>query len=261
VGGTWITQTIDPSILIITSGVAISVDSTGSPGIAYQEAPLRYTYLSGGTWVTQTVDTNVSLVSPFTDSFMVREPSTGYPHLCYLYLDPVLFDCELRHAWWTGTGFTYETVETCMGNFGGIDFACSIGLEPGSGYPWIIFFAAGPSATLQPGLRYVRWTGSAWEEGQVEAGEMVGRKGFFSLAFDPVTERPQVSYRYGTGYLNRARWTGTGWTIEGLDGALAGPGYNPIGIGTNSIKITSTGKARVVYGDGSYGVLRYWKEP
>lgn len=267
VGGIWVTQTVDPRVWSY-SGVSLSVDSTGSPGIAYQDGPLRYTYLSGGTWVTQTVSPYVYSFYPFIDSFMVREPSTGYPHLCYLYLDPVLFDCELRHAWWTGTGFTYETIETCMGNFGGIDFDCSIGLEPGSGYPWIIFFAAGPSVTLQPGLRYVRWTGSVWEQGQVEAGEMVGRRGFFDIAFNPVTGRPLVSYRYrpgtesdpGPNTLKLARWNGSGWDIEAIDGTLVGPGYNPTGIGNNSLRITSTGKARIAY-DADYGTIRYWKEP
>jgi len=150
---------------------------------------------------------------------------------------------SLKLARRSGTNWTIETVDA-QGSVGGWN---SITLDA-NGYPHIAYRQGWDNSA--GGLKYARWTGTAWVR-QVVDGANTAALGGTSIALDSLG-RPRIAYKVassinfnGPGDLKYARWTGTSWTFEMIEG----PGAN-VGPWGLSLKLDATDTAHVGYHTG-----------
>jgi len=105
---TWTKTVVDPSSYDIwDSEIAIAVDAADAPHIAYVDSgePVYHATISGGAWITRLVESRADV----NDSGLsIDAEMTGTAHLAYL--DVEGSDLVVRHAAFSSTGWTTETV-------------------------------------------------------------------------------------------------------------------------------------------------------
>jgi hypothetical protein len=125
---------------------------------------------------------------------------SGRPHISY-------YDAtnkDLKYAWYTGTAWLTETVDT----EGDVGQYASLALDE-SGRPHISYYDA-----TNKNLKYAWYTGTAW---LTETVDIEGNAGLYtSLALDE-SGHPHISYKSDSS-LKYAKYTGTAWETEKVDG-------------------------------------------
>jgi hypothetical protein len=136
----------------------------------------------------------------------LRLDAEGRPHIAY-------YGDHLYYAWHDGLEWQYEMVDSApqVGAF------AALALDA-AGNPHISYYD-----WTNRDLKYARWTGGAWDIQIVDGEEDVGWDS--SLALDDAGN-PHISYyqevfvsKYEIySYLRYARWTGSDWDIQTVDG-------------------------------------------
>ncbi len=106
-GSAWRIQTVGWSnitgVHIFTAGfISLALDPAGTPHLAYPDfnrSAVNYASLTGTTWDIVAVESTSGYAAP-----SLAFDASGRPHLVY-------GERGLRHAWWTGTAWSFETVD------------------------------------------------------------------------------------------------------------------------------------------------------
>ncbi len=178
-----------------------------APHIGYGcgEHEVRHAYRADGGWVIETVEQEPTLLIGQYLAIAL-EPSAPYaPHLSYR-------DAswgQLRHAWWTGSGWNAEVVGTDDALYTSLTIAATAPYTMGIGYcDWVV-------------PKYA-WAlpGGAWAVETVDAAPL--SCGATSLALEPAAPHaPRLVYYAGSPFDQiRYAWrTAAGWTSEALEEA------------------------------------------
>ena len=199
----WLSETIDTNVGYCS--LAVEPAPPYTVHMVYwnitQEA-LLHAWLSGTTWYTEVVESRSGYVATYIS--LALEPVSPYtPHISYQDGSSGFYD--LKHAWWTPSGWLSETVES-EGNVGTYS---SLALELASPYtPHISYYES--TGGVQD-LRHAWWTPSGWLSETVDATGDVGE--YSSLALEPVSPyTPHIAYFDDTNDdLRHAWWTSSGW--------------------------------------------------
>jgi hypothetical protein len=166
-------------------------------GAASQSAAARH-------WLSETVDASNYYIGIYNS--LALEPIAPFtPHISYLDWT----NSNLKHAWWTSTGWLSETVD----DSGAVGWYTSLALEPAAPYtPHISYYDGTNDA-----LKHAWWTPSGWLSETVDNSGSVGE--YTSLALEPAAPyAPHISYYDNTNnVLKHAWWTPTGWLSETVD--------------------------------------------
>lgn len=187
------------------------------------------TSLAQGDWHIETVDSD-GQVGTYSS---IKLDEQGYPHISYL----SILDDDLKYAYWTGSEWAIQTVDTEGGYSGFLDL-------DSSDYAHISYRNSNAG-----NLKYARWTGTNWD---IQTVDTAGNTGMYtSIALDSY-DHPHISYYvYGPGNLLYAHWTGSEWEIQTVD-SEGDVGYN-----CTSITIDSDDHPHIAYRDESLGDLKY----
>jgi hypothetical protein len=237
----------------------------GQPHVWYRDATngdLRHAWWTGTQWDFETLDGAAAGPHGQLDADVGSANAVslygGQPHVWYR--DET--NGDLRHAWWTGTQWDFETLDgATTGPRGQLDAdvgsANAVSLYGGQPHVW---YRDNTSADL----RHAWWTGSQWDFETLD-GSAVGVNG--QVAGDVGSDNavvlygglPHVWYRDTTnGDLRHAWWTGTRWDLETLDGTVAGPNGRTIdNVGTFNAVVLYNGQPHVWYHDADAGTLRH----
>ena len=165
---------------------------------------------------------------------------SGNPHLSYQY-DPTGSGAELRHAYWTGSTWITEAVES--GPYAGTSTSLKIGSD---NRPAIAYLSNGSD------IKYAKWNGSAWISEMLASGsDAWWRKP--ALALDS-NNQPRLTYFNGdTGALIYAAWNGSSWINQTIDNGLGTDWY----AGYSSVSLDSMNRPHVAYYDRVNKSLKY----
>lgn len=237
----WQIETVDaPGSVGECTSLALD-PTTGDPRISYydfQNSDLKFAAWNGSAWQNETVDT-LGDVGYYTS--LALDPTTGDPRISYY--DGT--NGDLKYASWNGSALQIETVDAA-GNVGAYT---SLALDPTTGEPRIAYQDRTNGST-DVDLKYAAWNGSAW---QIETVDTEGNVGWWpSLALDPVTGEPRISYLDLTNNdLRYAALNGSAWQIETVDAA------GVVGWWTSLALDPTTGDPRISYTDRNNDDLRY----
>jgi hypothetical protein len=203
VGSNWSIETVDSDG---NAGAhnSLALDNSDHPHIAYFDNTnddLKYAWWNGSAWNNETVD-SAGLVGKYTS---IAIDSQDHSHISYQAQIRVGGGAryDLRHAWWNGSAWNIETVDTYIYE------QTSIALDS-QDYPHISYHD-----DMDVNLKYARWTGSAWNIETVDPLRLVGPMS--SLALDS-HDYPHIGYYDGANDdLRYARWTGNAWIVETVD--------------------------------------------
>jgi parallel beta-helix repeat protein len=225
--GTWSEVAVVDSAANAGTLLSLALDSTGRPGIAYldaRNADLKYAHFSGTTWDVQTVDS---------------KRTTGYyPSLQFTAGDrPVISyyfktGGDLRVAVGESSGWTIGTVDA----LGDVGRYSTLALNPLTGR-WSVAY----EDTTRGWFRYAEQTKSGWANSVVDSTTRSGG-GYISLAFDPNTRLPAMSYydAYAAD-LKFAAFDGSRWSGQ----VVASKGS--VGLYSNLRIDVDTGAAEILY--------------
>jgi len=177
--------------------------STGYPSFCYigrwmttTTRNFYYLFWDGDSWDAQYISGATTYCS------IAIDPTTGYPRIASS--DDLN---GVRYYTWDGFTWNRQVVEW----EGTRDV--SLKLNPLTGYP-AIAYALGPEWASV--LKYASWTGSNWSVETVDTeGGNAGHGP--SLALDPVTGYPHISYTNSGVGLKFASWNGTTWDFQYVD--------------------------------------------
>ncbi len=246
------------------SDTSIALDDNGYPHISYYaggvSGGLKYTHWTGSAWDGLDASVGPDMVD-HTDNFVGYDNSialdtSGYPHISYY----DSWNSALKYARWTGSnwdGLDASTGPDFLDVSGAVGKYTSIALDD-NGYPHISYSYF--DATNYD-LKYVRWTGSAWDgltSSNPDTVDTSGNVGIYtSIALDD-NGYPHISYFDGTNYdLKYARWTGSAW--DGLDASAGPDAVDTTGdVGSyTSIALDSSGYPHISYIDKTKTALKY----
>jgi hypothetical protein len=168
----------------------------------------------------------------------------GTPHAWYRAGD----DLRLRHAWWTGTRWRFETLDTAVGR----------GIA-------VVHFAGAPHVFTRSNatgrLRQVWWDGAAgrWRTQDLDGPGTTGAgRSATPTGHDPTAVvfagGPHVFVRDDAGNLRQAWWTGARWAFATLQGPATCGDCAP---GTAARAALFGGVPHVWHHDTSTGALRH----
>lgn len=270
-GTRWSFETLDGSATAVASGhVARDVGetpATSTYGIqvhAYyydvSNGDLRHAWWDGAHWNTETLDGNRVDGSGRRSADLGTDVAValyaGAPHAWY-------YDAtskNLRHAWWTGTRWRFETLD---GDVNG-----PYGREAGDlgQHPTVLIYGGAPHVwyydASQGALRHASWTGAAWYYQILDGwsgfnGEVLANVGADAAAM-LYGGAPHVWYRDATfGYLRHAWWDGSEWRFEALDGFVGGDGRRRGDLGNTPTVLALNGRPHVWYYNHTTGGLRH----
>ncbi len=230
-GATWQVEVVDPEVECDGGQTSLALDKMGFPHIAYPGGSpgrdLKYARYDGITWQIETVDRIGQLGPP-----SLALDAAGHSHLSY----PDYTGSGLRYAFFDGATWLTETVDSTCGPG---DFS-SLALDAGD-RPHISYFDE-----ISDNLKYAYSDGSHWIVEIVDSAGFVGLH--TSLALD-ASGVPHISY-LGFYELRYARYDGSGWKIEQVDGDLGGEG------GYTSLAVGSAGYSFVSYWDANNQKLK-----
>ncbi|MCK5292432.1 MAG: hypothetical protein KAR39_10510 [Thermoplasmata archaeon] len=204
VGSNWSIETVDSDGNVGLDN-SIALDSHDYPHIAYFDDTnddLKYAWWNGSVWNNETVD-SAGHVGRYAS---VALDNQDHPHVSYQAQIQVggVAHYDLRHAWWNGSAWNIETVDTYIRGY------TSIALDSHD-YPHISYHD-----DVNFNLKYARWNGSTWSIETVDPLRLVGSMS--SLALD-IQDFPHIGYYAGGANddLRYARWNGSTWSIETVD--------------------------------------------
>lgn len=220
-GDSWQIQTVDTGSVGAYSSLALDVN--GLPHIGYVGNGLRYAHFDGATWITDTVrSSNCYYISLELDG-------SGRPHIS---CSGGLTNFSLIYAYFNGSQWSIQTVESGLGLFGGHS---SLALDA-TGRPHISYWDFGDDRDL----KYARFSGTSWI---IERVDTVGDVGWSpSLALD-AAGHPHIAYASSVG-LKYAYYDGTTWHLEKVTSASVGDGIEP---GYIYLALDSGGRPHISY--------------
>lgn len=234
-GSAWDVQIVD-SDGWVGEYTSLALDENDYPHISYRGATsntLKYARWTGSAWAIETVDRGFIFDTSMAGyTSLALESTAPYtPHVSYRYLD------NLKHAWYSGTTWVSETVES-----GGIYRHTSLALD-GDGNPRISY--------LSGDVRYAWYSGTMWTI-QIVDGVPGGNGGFTSLALEPTAPyTPHVSYYDDTSRALAYAWyNGTIWMTQTVDSGTGVGKYT-------SLALDSSDNPHISYNDEPNGVLKY----
>jgi len=208
---------------------SLALDSQDHPHINYWDRDLwvlKYAHNDGSGWITETVD-SAGYIGWYPTSLAVD--AVDRPHISYC-ASPYYSECtELRYAWYDGSAWITETVDS--GVYGG--YASSLALDAAD-RPHISYSSTG--------LRYAYYDGTAWVSETVD-WDGHGISGI-SLALDS-SGKPHVSYIKGLGSLVYAHFDGTQWVYEDVGGVGEGGSFT-------SLALDLAGLPHIAYNAGDW---------
>ncbi len=225
----------------------------GRPHIFYWESDdrtLRHAYYSGVAWAFETLDGNGGANGRTTNGVGLQ-PSVilynGRPHV--FYADQT--DNALRHAWFGGSAWAFETLDGNGGANGRT--AHNVGRYPSvvpyNGRPHVFYYDQSDDS-----LRHAWFGGSAWGfetldgTGSTRPGHTNNGVGQWAAA-TVYGSQPHVFYQdTDLGLLRRAYWTARTWKFLIIDGSASTlPGHTNDFAGGNASAVTSGGRIYVFY--------------
>jgi hypothetical protein len=221
---------------------------------------LRHAWWDGARWNSETLDGNTVDGSGRRNADLGQDATVtlyaGTPHVWY-------YDAtggNLRHGWWTGSLWLFETLDGNMTASSG-RVAGDVGRHPTvllyNGLPQVWYHDASGGA-----LRHAWWTGAAWNYEDLDgfggfSGEVIADVGADATAM-LYGGAPHVWYRDATfGYLRHAFWDGSAWRFEALDGFVGGDGRVSRDVGNTPTALVFDGQPHVWYHDTTNGGLRH----
>ena len=178
----WILDTVDSEGTSCGAYNSLALDSFGNPHICYMQSipavGLKYAYYEGSAWHVETVDSGGTGVG--FDTSIAVDPA-GRVHISYFSFIPGTFNCYLKYAVSSGSGWKITTVDA--GN--GVGQDTSLALDS-HGNPHISYYDG-----ENGDLRYAWWNGSAWNIRIIDSAGDVGEAS--SLALDTNNEA-HISY-------------------------------------------------------------------
>lgn len=269
-GSQWLFETIDGNSMLngrINGDVgwyAQAVVYNGAPHVfshAFTGQDLRHAWWTGSQWLAETLDgdgVNGHLPGDAGDGASITTlVFDGAPHVWYQDTS----GGNLRHAFWTGAAWAYETLDGASnGPDGRINSAVG-------GAARAAVYNTGPQVWYREDsnghMRHAWWTGVKWSfenfdgYGPDAAGRVLANLTPGSATL--VGGLPQVwYYRLETGDLRHAWWTGVNWSFETLDGHQAGPqGQVAADVGSRASVVVYVGQPHTFYEDATGGNLRH----
>ena len=249
-GTSWIKQVIPVSSSIVSGYISIAIDAADRPSLAYYEyrgprgtdfkIRLRHVGWNGKQWEMRTVDgeEGSGKVNNMTAD------SKGLSHLVYANVATG----EMRYAFWNGTAWTLEMVESRLQSQGQyVGLSCAVTTDRND-TPHVTYLNT--TAML---VKYAVRTGGRWKTENI--GRVTGVMEDFdrnSIMIDDLG-RPWVGYYDpGVGVLQIVHKDGGKWITETVDGN--GAGF------TSSMQIHG-GKIWISYSDESGMSLKVAHRP
>lgn len=232
----------DTSTSRSVSSPAVTFDPAGNPTISYVRATdaltsetrvARWDRVSSS-WQASTLDAEGG-GGAWHAPASATDPGDGNPSVAF-------GSGSIQFAHWSGSSWKLETVQSV----GQINDTCSLAYGP-DGNPAITYVAKTPT----PELRFARWNGSGWAVQTIDSASSFGSRGH-SLAYDG-EGNPAIAYgvKLGSGSnvdtLKLARWTGTAWQLEIVEGGTLRYGWSP------SLAFDAQGRPAIVHGNGLEG--------
>lgn len=272
-GGTWKAEKLDFLGGDFVKHVAIALDKTNRPHIAYNgdyKCPpecVKYTNWTGHEWKTTTLDSDLGSSSTIS----IALNSKGYPHIIYA-------GYYAMHAYWSGDGWEFEelafaglpnSIALDNKDFPHISYVGHGGLEHAkwNGTDWVIQVVTNRSVdhvssdldadnnphivfTANPDydVNYAKWNGSAWE---IETVESEGK--YYAYVVVDRFNRPHIICKRGDVYPNAIKYAvrnGGSWQIETVD--FVGHMSNDL-----PIAVDANGNPHLSYHDITERNLRY----
>lgn len=235
----------------------------GTPHAFYRDAQhgtLRHAWWTGSKWLFQTLDgddpaTNVSHSGGDVGTDVKSVIFEGRPHVFYYDVT----NSDLRHAWWTGARWAFETLD------GGSQAVSGQSADTGTDLS-VISYGAGPHLfyydVSHHSLRHAFWTGAQWSFQTLDgASQAVSGSSHDVGQYTSAVVYgggPQVFYYDDTdGALRHTWWDGSNWGFETLDGLGAKPGQANRSVGSDTAAVIYGGTPHVWYYDIDAGDLRH----
>jgi hypothetical protein len=135
-GAAWIYTTVDASSAHVGAHPSLALTGTGDPIISYFDSTntdLKVAMFYNGDWHVGSVDTDG--IVGFANS-LALDPESDLPRIAYARGDPKAGDTDLEFAYWDGTAWQFEDVDTpgIVGEF------VSLALDPDTGAPMISYY-------------------------------------------------------------------------------------------------------------------------
>jgi hypothetical protein len=202
---------------------------------------LGHTHLSGTTWYSGTWRGEMVETGPVGawSSLALERTSPYPPHISYQDSG----NKDLKHAWFSGTTWLTETVDSA----GDTGWCTSLALDAG-GKPHISYFD-----NTNDALKYARLSGIIWFSETVDSmgkQEAWAGRGATSLELDQA-DMPYITYYDAThGDLKFARFDGKVWIIQTVDSGGDVGSYS-------SLALDPVGCPHISYYDVTHGDLKY----
>ena len=235
----------------------------GTPHAFYrdsQHGTLRHAWWTGSKWAFETLDgdnpaTNVSHTGGDVGTDVKAVIFAGQPHVFYYDVT----NGDLRHAWWTGARWAFETLDGAAGGISGQSADTGTDLS-------LLSYAAGPHLfyydVTNHALRHAWWTGAQWGFQTLDGTAQSESHGTHDVGQYTSAviygAGPQVFYYDDTaGVLRHTWWTGAQWGFETLDGLGGKAGQVNRSVGSDTAATIYGGSPHVWYYDIDNGDLRH----
>jgi hypothetical protein len=195
-GSSWEIETVYSSDRLggkVDGFVSLALDpSTGNPRISFYDYPyseLKYASHNGTSWDIETVDSE-GPVGKYNS--LALDPKTGRPRISY-YTEHNSRAGYVKYASHNGTSWDIETIVSLTKEV----LDTSLALDPSTGNPRISYYGYNYT-NYHYDIQYASYNGGSWDIETVyslgfirEYGTCIG---FTSLALDPSTNMPRISY-------------------------------------------------------------------
>ena len=236
----------------------------GQPHVWFVDATngnLRHGWWTGTTWMFETLD-GAGGPNGRLDANVGAHPSVtlygGQPHVWYTDTD----NGNLRHGWWTGTTWMFETLDGAGGFNGRVDRV--VGDRAAAaiyGFSLQVWY----HDTTNGDLRHGWWTGSTWafeiNDGAGGGNGRVDADVGADLSVVMLNGLPHVFASEGGVHLRHAWFNGSAWQAEQVDGpgssAAGGNGGTSSAVGGPSSALVYANRLHVWYSDLGAGNLRH----
>ncbi|MCI0399097.1 MAG: VCBS repeat-containing protein, partial [Chloroflexi bacterium] len=160
-GAAWQVETIDDSGIVFSSSIVL--DANDDPHVSYalclaepcSHAHARYARKEGGSWQSEVVGGSIPIFLGISTFSPLALDDGGNPHIGFI--DEVGFSLELKHAYWDGNDWQFQTVDT--GPFGSFQ-KLSLDLDSAGAPHFFHVFLDDDTGTY---FNYARWGGASWQ--------------------------------------------------------------------------------------------------
>jgi hypothetical protein len=218
---------------------------------------LRHAWWDGARWNFETLDGDGGANGRTANDVGEYDAVTLYGNQPHVWYDDATGG-NLRHAWWDGARWNFETLDGNGGPNGRAD--SNVGR-----YNTVTLYGGQPHVFFQDitnaDMRHAWWDGVQWRFEALDGnggthGETTNRVGFDNAAL--VYGTPHVWYEDADdGALRHAWWDGAHWNFETLDGNGGPNGAITSQVGTFNAVMLFRGLPNVWYYDATGGNLRH----